>query len=217
MKQLKDLCQNSCTMVIAKISCCSKIFRKYQRISQIRAPNQHKKELRKELKRTEDEMREIERDIQNRIDKQFEEKEIQDVKVKYGEKQQNQLKISETSNLKFIRRKLEKSEERRRREEEKGAEKAPEEIIRRSIKSAPIQFLNLLVQKKFKRKFYHSTELPPPPPPLIQKPTGDWEELDESYKELMIKSYKIKFEDSVSSYHIMLTWKLLKSVLLRRN
>jgi hypothetical protein len=34
-------------------------------------------------------MREIERDIQNRIDKQFEEKEIQDVKVKYGEKQQN--------------------------------------------------------------------------------------------------------------------------------
>jgi hypothetical protein len=43
------------------------------------APNEHKKELRKELKRAEDELAQIERDIQEKIDSKFEDKEISDI------------------------------------------------------------------------------------------------------------------------------------------
>jgi phage-related protein len=88
-------------------------IRKYLRF----APNERKKELRKELNKIENELREIEEDIQDRIDKQFKEKEIQDMRVKYGEKA---AKITE--DIKEIQSRGKKQRERRGEEKKRRKE-----------------------------------------------------------------------------------------------
>jgi hypothetical protein len=85
------------------------------------APNRHKKELRKELTRTEDELEQIEREIQDKINKKFEDVEVTKVARKFGRKAaQTAKEIKELrSDISKKKYRENRGEEKRRRKEEK--------------------------------------------------------------------------------------------------
>jgi DNA repair exonuclease SbcCD ATPase subunit len=172
-------------------------IRKYFRF----APNKHKQQLRKELERTENELREIEQDIQDRIDKQYKEKEVRAVKAKYGEKAAKvteEIRDIQHEQQQHRKKYREKKDEKKRRREEKMKRKELKRKQKKLLKEISKAQIPLPVNlEEIQRKIL--SELPPPPAPLQLELLSDWEELEESYKEV-IKAFRIKFKDSVTYF-----------------